>query len=154
VQALAEVHVASWRSTYPGLLPEVYLAASTVERRAAFWRQMLSRPDRISLVAEADGGVVGLALAGPTMTPDYGFAGELFALYLLAEHQRQGYGTALLTASRTALRRCGHAGMMLWVLAENPAWRFYECRGGRLIAERTEDYAGQTLLERAYGWDA
>ncbi len=153
VPALAEVHVASWRSTYQGLLPSTYLEASTIPRRCSFWQQMLVRPDRISLVAEDRQAVVGLALAGPTITPELGFEGELFALYLLPGHQRRGFGRALLEASRAALYAQGCRRMMLWVLAGNSARHFYRRMGGRLIAERTEDFAGQPLAELAFGWD-
>ncbi len=35
--AIAAVHVAAWRSTYPGILPDTYLANLSVSRQAAYY---------------------------------------------------------------------------------------------------------------------
>ena len=35
--AIAAVHVAAWRSTYPGILPDSYLAKLSVSRQAAYY---------------------------------------------------------------------------------------------------------------------
>lgn len=35
--AIGAVHVAAWRSTYPGILPDSYLARMSVSRQAAFY---------------------------------------------------------------------------------------------------------------------
>lgn len=43
--AIAEVHVASWRGAYRGLLPDEYLAGLRVERRTHMWSQILADPD-------------------------------------------------------------------------------------------------------------
>ena len=43
--AVAEVHVAAWRSAYRGLLPAELLAAQTVERRTAAWQHQLRDAD-------------------------------------------------------------------------------------------------------------
>jgi hypothetical protein len=39
-QALAEMHVASWRETYSGLLPDKMLSSLSVEARAALERSL------------------------------------------------------------------------------------------------------------------
>ena len=35
--AIAAVHVAAWRSTYPGILPDAFLANLSVPRQAAHY---------------------------------------------------------------------------------------------------------------------
>ena len=43
--------------------------------------------------------------------------------------------------------------MLLWVLSTNMAGRgFYEALGGVYVGEKTEEMAGVTLREVAYGW--
>ena len=42
-EAVAHVHVESWRSTYRGLVPDDYLAGLSVERRADNWRRLIKR---------------------------------------------------------------------------------------------------------------
>jgi mycothiol synthase len=49
------------------------------------------QPDRLYLVAEREGRVVGIALAGPSDSPGRGF----IALRVLPDSRRQGLGTAL-----------------------------------------------------------
>jgi hypothetical protein len=42
--------------------------------------------------------------------------------------------------------------MILWVFADNPARRFYEALGGKMIKESQFEIAGVTRYEVAYGW--
>lgn len=37
-EGIAHIHVASWRSTYRGIMPDALLAGLSMERRAANWR--------------------------------------------------------------------------------------------------------------------
>lgn len=155
VLAMAKVHIASWRETYPGLLPEAMLARLSIAEEAIRWQRMLDRPGAwggaISFVAEQDGEVVGYGSCGVQRTPvlrDRGFTGEIAELYLLRRAQRQGAGAALMTAMAGALLERGHRGASLWVLEQNAhARRFYERLGGALIAEKRD-----RLAEVAYGW--
>src|SRR5580704_12434528 len=56
---LAKVHVASWRETYPGLLPQVYLDRMSVMAHARRWRWRLMNSGEITLAAETAAGLVG-----------------------------------------------------------------------------------------------
>ena len=42
--------------------------------------------------------------------------------------------------------------MAIWVLKDNPACRFYEKIGGRMMADKTVEIGGKPLLELAYVW--
>jgi hypothetical protein len=42
--------------------------------------------------------------------------------------------------------------LLLWVLAENPARRFYERLGGQPVSTKTVTIGGVPLTEVAYGW--
>jgi hypothetical protein len=42
--------------------------------------------------------------------------------------------------------------MVLWVLKENPAVKFYERMGGKLIARKPIEIGGAQLEEVAFGW--
>lgn len=46
----------------------------------------------------------------------------------------------------------GHAAMLVWALAGNPARGFYEALGGQLVATKTVALGGVGLEEVAYGW--
>src|SRR5262249_56164441 len=64
--AIARVHVASWRTTYPGMLPDSYLAAMDVRDYTGRWARALSSPvsPGTVTVVEEGGGIVGFASSG------------------------------------------------------------------------------------------
>ena len=61
--AIACLHADSWRRHYRGASLDSYLDGDVVADRMAEWTGRLSRtaPDRYTLVADLDGGVVGFA---------------------------------------------------------------------------------------------
>ena len=65
------------------------------------------------------------------------------------EFQGRGAGRALVAAVAEALEAQCCQSLMLWVLADNPARRFYERLGGHLLDE-TQTTLG--AVEVAYGW--
>ena len=152
---MANVHIASWRETYPGLLPDAMLARLSIADEAIRWQRMLDRPGAwggaVTFVADQDGSVVGYGSCGDQRTRllrDRGFTGEIAELYVLRRAQGQGTGSELMKAMAGALLDRGHRAVSLWVLAQNgPARGFYECLGGTPIAEKRAN-----LIEVAYGW--
>jgi hypothetical protein len=44
--------------------------------------------------------------------------------------------------------------MAVWVLALNPAKKFYERLGGKVIGQKQIERGGQTFTEVAYGWQS
>jgi GNAT superfamily N-acetyltransferase len=154
--AIGAVEVASWRTTYRGIVPEDYLARMTVDDHGERWARLLGRPGSLELtfVVEEEGRVVGFAKGGPEREGDRRFLGELYAIYLLDEVQRKGCGRALVGAVSGALLERGLSSMLVWVLRDNlSARRFYERLGGVYLREHDLDFgAGFTLLEVSYGW--
>lgn len=155
VLPMANVHIVSWRETYPGLLPEPLLTRLSIAEEAIRWQRMLDRPRRwggtLAFVADHDGSIVGYGSCGEQRTKllgDRGFTGEVGELYVLRSAQRQGAGSGLIKAMANALHERGHYAMSLWVLEQNnAARRFYESVGGALIAKKRGG-----LIEVAYGW--
>jgi hypothetical protein len=43
--------------------------------------------------------------------------------------------------------------MYIWVLAENPAKKFYEKMGGRYIMQQEIEIGDKKFIESAYGWE-
>lgn len=80
------------------------------------------RPDKIVLVAERDGAVVGYAYAGAEGN-DYmvlrGPAGEIYDLVVDPAHRRQGIGSVLLEAALAALARLGAPRAVLFTADKN-----------------------------------
>lgn len=154
---IAHVHVESWRSTYPGMLPDRYLVGLSTATHEKRWRGLLSGSapprGRCTFVAQGSGGgIVGFASCGPQRTGLTGYAGEFYALYLLDQAQGQGIGRRFLAVMAQHLLAAGTQAALVWVLRDNPSRYFYERLGGDLLAEQPIGFAGTKLMEVAYGW--
>lgn len=156
-RAIAEVHVGTWQAAYRGIVPDDFLDALDVAQRAEAWSKTLAHtdpdwPGMQTSVAVLDGRVLGFASIGPTRDDDSTPAtGELYAIYVDADHWDSGAGKALMIAAIHQLReRFEHA--VLWVLDENARARhFYEKGGWRFDgATKDDDSRGFTLREVRY----
>lgn len=155
LQAIARVHVESWRTTYAGLLPDGYLASLDAAENARRWGEVLYRLTRqeVLLVAEEHGQVVGFAYGGPEREGDRAYRGELYAIYLIQRAQGQGFGRALVETVAAHLVEQAVPSMLVWVLRDNaPARAFYEHLGGVYLRERLLAFEGVRAPEAAYGW--
>lgn len=104
------------------------------------------------IVACLDGEVVGFASCGRERGGNAQYAGEIYALYVLAAQQGYGVGKRLFIAGVDKLRARGYASMLIWVLDTNPARGFYEHLGGVVVGQREEPLGDANLQEVAYGW--
>lgn len=159
-RAIAEVHVAAWRETYVGIVPEALLAALSTETRETIWRRILADPSAFSteavLVAEQADVLVGFGACGRQRDVGLaanGFGGEIGSIYLLQAAQGRRLGLALMRRMFAELRLLGLDSAALWVLTSNrSARRFYERLGGKVVGEREDARGEATLHETAYGW--
>ena len=150
--AVAHVHLASWKTTYPGIIPQGYIDGLRVENGVVRWQVELSGTKATVFVAEDQRGIFGFAAGGAIVHPVDGYDGELGAIYLLASHHRKGAGAALVRSVAASLSQRGLKNMAVWVLRENPACGFYQRMGGVQVAEQTIEIGGKALAEIAYGW--
>ena len=153
---LARVHVDSWRAAYKGIVPDEHLASLSYEQRAARWRDNITTPAHrgtfLYVAANDAGRIVGFAGGGPERDGDLNYTGELYALYLHPDYFRQGIGTQLAQTVARRLIEDGLVSMLVWVLAQNPARRFYEALGGQYLYDKPITIGGAELTEVAYGW--
>jgi ribosomal protein S18 acetylase RimI-like enzyme len=154
VPAIARIHVDSWRATYRGLMPDDLLAGLSYERRERQWVQAITAASegRGCTVVADEGAIVGFADGGRCQG-DWGYDGELYAIYLAETHQGRGLGKALFLAVAERLAAQGKRSMLIWVLDTNALGRgFYEALGGVLVGEKTETRGDASLHEVSYGW--
>ena len=153
--AIARVHVGTWRTAYKGILPDDYLAKLSYEARRQMWEKSLSNPDSTHMVHVAEhesNGIVGFADGGPERHGDSRYKAELYGIYVLAEYQRQGIGTMLMQAVAGELAQRGFVNIVLWALeANHPTRAFYEALGGRQVCtqEGKVAYAWENIEELA-----
>jgi ribosomal protein S18 acetylase RimI-like enzyme len=153
---IARVHVASWRTTYRGMLPDDFLASLSEEHYTERWKRVISEgSSRVHVVDEPKGRIVGFASGGRERAGESTFAGELYAIYVLDSAQRLGHGRELVRAIAGALREMRLPDMIVWVLRDNAAARrFYERLGGTYVRSQPITIGSATLEEVSYGWRA
>lgn len=145
---LGRVHVAAWRETYAGLLPQAYLDAMRPALHARRFAHQLRRADEVVLAAEGRDGLAGYC-AGAVMAGE----AEVSTLYLLRRAQGLGLGRDLLASMARALAGRGARSLRLWVLEGNTrAERFYVRLGAVRAGERATRGWGPGYREILYRW--
>ena len=153
---IAFVHVESWRTTYPGIMPQEHLDALSVPERTGMWHELLSspQPGDCTFVAETESGeIIGFVHGREERTGAFDYAAEIQMVYLLQSQQGRGLGRLLLTAAARCLRENSFPTLFLWTHVRNPARGFYEALGGRLVRTGQRTVQGITYDDAGYGWD-
>jgi L-amino acid N-acyltransferase YncA len=165
-EAMAQMHVTSYRQAHADQLPPDYLLSSlSYEESARNWARTLRRAhasaarECVLVATEPDGQIVGVAMGGPVRTsivapgqePD--MIADLHILYVATKRQHQGIGRLLITTLARRLVTLGFRAFQVRVLRANlPARAFYEVMGGRLIGAVQEVDDGFVLDLAVYGW--
>jgi GNAT superfamily N-acetyltransferase len=136
---IAGAQVGGWLAAYRGVVPDHVLDDMSVDRATEHWRGRLVEglPGMwVCELADRRGeeglGVVGFVYLGATHDEDVdaGQVGEVYALYVVPSHWRQGHGRALMELATQQLRAQGYSEATLWVLRDNRIGRgFYEALG-------------------------
>jgi len=132
IPSVAEAHTEAWKRAYRGILSDALLDRLNVKDAVRRWQQRIGLPERVNLVAEVAGHVVGYVAFGPPQDGDVdpGTAIEIYGLYVHPEHWRSGSGSALVEAVLAHGRHEGLAEVVLWTMRENARARaFYGKQG-------------------------
>jgi hypothetical protein len=159
---IGAVHVAAWRSTYPGILPDTYLAGLSAQRQAACYEAAIRQALGVHVASASgeDAGpdrgparVIGFVTDGPARAGGAGLGeGEIETIYLLDDYRERGLGRRLMRAAATHLAMAGCRSAFVWVLRDNPNRWFYERLGGKPAAESLVEVGGTPLVQLAYIW--
>ncbi|WP_377891176.1 GNAT family N-acetyltransferase [Alkalihalobacillus sp. R86527] len=149
---IARVHVNSWRTTYQGIVPSLFLDSLDMKVREARWKKGLEAGNSIFVAVNDKNEIVGFANGGKNRSEDLPYDGELYAIYLLESAHRKGAGKKLLCNVAQELKNDGCHSMLVWVLNGNPADQFYLHFNPTVVTEKDISIGGEILLETAYGW--
>lgn len=155
---IAALHVAGWQGAYGGIVDQAYLDSMSVEEREAQWKEWL--PGNTTLIAYQDEQPTGFISFGQVQTAPPGQSGirplyvsEIYALYILPEHFRQGAGRALMHEAASRLLEDKKKSLCLWVLDKNDRGKkFYDALGGQRIGKQMIDIGPTKAKEICYGW--
>jgi L-amino acid N-acyltransferase YncA len=118
--AIARVHVASWRESYRGLIPQPVLDALSVPERKLAWQKVIAGLGKYPVhVAEDEGRIAGFAQGGACRGEALGQEMEVYAIYLLARAQHRGIGGKLLKTVMSDFIADGRTSAGLWVMRDN-----------------------------------
>lgn len=153
-EAIACVHIASWRAGYRGMVPDEVLDSDEFEAsRREMWTAWRFNPgQRVTVCVGATRTgekIIGFAAYGPERerAGAWPARGELYAFYFLPEAWGNGSAPALIDHVDERLRAEGFADAVLWVMKSNPRARaFYERRGWATTGRGDEYTVGDTRL--------
>jgi GNAT superfamily N-acetyltransferase len=157
IHGISEAYAEAWKTTYEGLAPEMFVKGMTVEAAKQIFHESL-QPNEYSYflhVAETDDErIVGFIDGGKERShPEKGI-GEIYAIYLLKDFQKQGIGRKLFEAAKKSLIEAGMTSMVVWVLQNSPNKRFYVSTGGTLqTGVKTLNVAGNPIVLESYFWE-
>ncbi|HUG09997.1 MAG TPA: GNAT family N-acetyltransferase [Opitutaceae bacterium] len=144
---ISEIHVATWRAAYLGIVPDSFLASMSVEEHLARWRSRIEANPKLVFVHERDGQIDGWVSMGAGRDDDANSDGEVYALYVAAESWRKGTGRALMANAEKELWNRGVSRIVLWVLERNDSARFfYESIGYSPDGRTKQITIGDTVL--------
>lgn len=153
-EAIANIHVVSWKHVYTDLVDEKDLSNMTYDNRKTLWQTVLKMQKKqqwtfVLLDGETTAGFIS---GGPERTERFGFDGEIYNIYLLPEYQRQGLGGMLLKRFTEEIQKHGCKSLLVWVLTQNPASRFYERFDAKPVGRELTTIGEGSYQETAYGW--
>lgn len=154
-EAIANIHVRTWKNTYKDLLDEKDLTNMTYENRKTLWETILrvQKREQCTFVIYNETQIVGFISGGPERTKKFNFDAEIYTIYLLAEYQRMGLGAKLLKAFTKEMKALGNKSILVWILKQNPSSRFYEQYEAKPIGTEEISIGEGTYKETAYGWE-
>jgi len=125
-EAVGALHRRCWAETYRGIAAPAALEPrlADTEGWTRRWEEALAEGPPCTLAEDADGSLVGFAVAGPSRMDDAPTPQELHALYTLRSHHGTGLGARLLRAVLP------DTDCMLWVSEDNHRARAFYARHG------------------------
>lgn len=157
IEEISRVYAQAWKETYQGLAPEPFVNGMNAGAAAQIFRDSLQSTTHSYFfhVAEApQRRLVGFCDGGKERSHPESGLGELYAIYILKEFQKQGTGRLLFHEAVESLLLSGMKSMVVWVLDKSPYRKFYESLHGTLQpGVKRLEVAGQTLQLVSYRWD-
>jgi ribosomal protein S18 acetylase RimI-like enzyme len=153
---VADLHTASWRSAYRGMLRDEYLDGDIATERRQVWAQRLETPVDASygFIAEAEDAPIGFVFLLGRVDATWGTL--IDNLHVLPGHKGRGIGRRLLeAAARETQRRFPTDRIYLYVFEKNlAARRFYASVGGREVERGlVEPPGGGSQIHWRVAWD-
>ena len=152
-KGISKVIVDTWRSTYKNIMPQEFLNNMSYEKAEKIFEDALINKNRIILVVEnSSEEIIGIIQGGKEREGYEEYQGEIYAIYVMKEHQKKGLGKKLIHKMAKRLILEEMKSMVIWVLANNNSRRFYEKLGGIATEEKYSKSGGKRVKEIGDVW--
>jgi len=154
-EAIENVRIAAWRAAYQAFMPPGFLAGLDPLKNLADLRERLSvqSMDFSVTVASRGPSVVAFSILGKPRYDAPPGSIELWALNVLPDYWRQGFGKTLTEGAIGSANSTGFKSMELWCIQGNtPAQAIYEKSGFTLTGQEriSSHLTGSPLHEVLY----
>ncbi|MBR6862756.1 MAG: GNAT family N-acetyltransferase [Acidaminococcaceae bacterium] len=140
IKGKAFVHFKSWQEAYSGIVEQVFLDKQTIEKCLEI---AVNTKDN-TIIAKKGNRVVGFVQYGKYHYEDLEQAGEIIALYVLADYYGKGIGYRLMQEAMKSLS--GYSQIALFVIKDNQrAIDFYSRYGFRFDGQEGMSQVGVTV---------
>src|ERR1700674_1451447 len=129
---VAELHIATWKEAYRGIVPDEYLQSLSVEKRESAWRESLEKKlSELWVASENTSELAGWVSFGNCRDSDKpASVGELWAIYVSPRYWSCGVGRALWLTAQNRRMELGFKEVTVWCLAGNGrSERFFRTAG-------------------------
>jgi len=157
--AIATIHLSSWIAAFSQFLPDEIVALKNLDETAEIkkWQGRLNEEEgktRWTFLSIQEGQAVAFITGGPDRSETANYDAELYQIYVLPDAQQQGLGKDLVSILAKKLAEKGFRSMLVWVMTENPAIKFYHDGLGAQNLEQIRPIPETkgALEEAAYGW--
>lgn len=152
--AIARLHVLSWRFAYRGILPDSYLDKDAILERRAAWQDFFNSPPQGATVFVSYGTDNSLdGFIALEQGHEEGYDAIIENLHVAPRAQGRGLGKKLLARAVEDLIGRGLHSVCLWVYDDNKlAIDFYQRLGGQADSYGFDSFAGADAPHTRIGW--
>ena len=142
----------TWNETYRGLLEDEYLDELNTyeEERTKSLEEKFGKDSIEYFVLEVDEKIIGFVRYGKSEYENYTKVGEIYALYILKQYHRLGFGKKLFDKSIEELKRQGCENIIVGCVEGNPSNDFYRALKGKMIGSRIFTRKNHSIKENVY----
>ncbi len=152
---IAKIQVDGWKKAYKNIFPNEFLQQLSHDDKAHSihkWLENLEDGTKVFIAEVKPKKLVGFAVGGLERENHPLYKGELWGIYVLENHQKNGIGTNLVKKIIQHLFSINITSMLVWVLKNNPYLSFYEKLKGMFLEEKQKDFMGLFRPLISYGW--
>jgi ribosomal protein S18 acetylase RimI-like enzyme len=147
---ITAISVQVWQQAYKGIIDQAVLDQISFESRLQGRINRAGKEGSHSIVAVDGTKIVGFCDFGASRHLKYG-KGEIYAIYVLQEHQKSGVGTMLLEQAMSRLEEKQLVPYFVFALEQNiTAQKFYERLGFQLTDKVPISISKRKYLENVY----